>query len=241
MIFCFSGTGNSRWIAQQLAEKTNDETCDIVGLHQPPSLQEQSHVGFVFPIYAWGAAEPMLRFLAALPHTDAFTYAVCTCGADAGKAMKKLSALYPLSSCYSIAMPSNYIVGGDVESEAVIRAKLTAAKEQTTQIAAEILQNQPVYRVHEGSFAALKSGAVTGAFNKYARNTKPFCVTAQCNGCGLCARDCPAKTITLTDGRPVWGEKCYQCLRCINLCPQKAIEYGKATETRGRYQLSRYL
>lgn len=37
-----------------------------------------------------------------------------------------------------------------------------------------------------------------------------------------------------------WGEKCYQCTSCINRCPTKAIEYGKATSARGRYQFKEY-
>ena len=31
------------------------------------------------------------------------------------------------------------------------------------------------------------------------------------------------------------------CLRCINECPEVAIQYGKATRTRSRYSIERYL
>lgn len=56
---------------------------------------------------------------------------------------------------------------------------------------------------------------------------------------GDCAQHCPA-AIAMTGGKPVWGQRCYQCLRCINECPQRAIQYSKATASRGRYTISRY-
>jgi len=241
MIFYFSGTGNSRWAARQLAERTGDEALDIIGLKDVPDLTGQERVGLVFPIYAWGAAQPMRDFAARLPKTEAFTYGVCTCGANAGAAMKKLSALWRLDSCYSVVMPSNYILGEDVEPEDVIRRKLADARTELERIAEETARRQRVYRVTEGPAPGLRSGLICGAFNRFARSTRPFHVTAECVGCGQCARECPAGTIRMEDGRPVWGEKCWQCMRCIHGCPQRAIQYGEKTESRSRYVLEKYL
>jgi len=174
---------------------------DIIALKEVPNLDQQKRIGFVFPIYAWGIAEPMLTFAKKLPQTNAFTYGVCTCGADAGVAKKKLSKLYQLESCYSVAMPSNYIVGSDVEDEGIIHKKIADAKIESQRIASEILQSEKVYRVNEGSLALLKSNLACMGFNKFGRNTKPFYATEQCNGCGLCAKNCPMSTIILVDGK----------------------------------------
>ena len=38
------------------------------------------------------------------------------------------------------------------------------------------------------------------------------------------------------NGKPSWGEHCTQCLACINLCPVKAIQCGKGTQSKGRYK-----
>lgn len=87
----------------------------------------------------------------------------------------------------------------------------------------------------------LKS-AINKAFNKFGRTTKPFYVDKnKCISCGKCSKICPTSCITLTNGYPTWGEKCYQCLRCINYCPKEAIQYGKSTEKRGRYNIEKYL
>lgn len=241
MIFYFSGTGNSRWAAQQIATLTGDEARDISRLDKAPDLKNEKQVGLVFPIYAWGAPEPMVAFVKTLAKTDVFTFAVCTCGSEAGHAMKKLAALYPISSSYSLVMPNNYILGADVDDPQTVRQKIDAARQGIQKMAPEILRREKVYRVEEGSHGRLKSGAVNFGFNRFARSTKAFYASDACNGCGLCAQNCPAATIVLVNGKPVWGQRCYQCLRCIHQCPQRAIQYGKATETRGRYTIDMYL
>lgn len=241
MIFYFSGTGNSRWIAENLADCTAEMTADISKLTKVPDLSKEKMIGLVFPIYAWGIPEPMLSFAKKLRKTDAFTFGVCTCGADAGIAMKLLSKIYPLDSSYSVVMPNNYVIGSELEDRETVLQKLDRAKEELQFITKELLQKKKVYRVTEGSMAFLKSAFINKGFNKLARTTKPFYVTDKCNGCNLCVRNCPADTIRLDNGKPVWNQKCYQCLRCINECPQTAIQYGTNTEKRGRYTIQKYL
>ena len=240
MIFYFSGTGNSRWAAKQIAALTRDEARDLSRLSTRPDLTGESRIGLVFPIYAWGVPEPVLAFAGSLGKPDAFTFAVCTCGEEAGYAMKKLAGGFPLQSSYSLVMPNNYIIGADVDSEQTARRKIREAAQEIRQIAREVTECKPVYRVTEGSLAALKSGPINTGFNRFARSTKSFYATDACVGCGLCAQNCPAGTITLVNGRPVWGKRCYQCLRCLHECPQRAIQYGKGTEKRGRYTIEQY-
>ena len=241
MIFYFSGTGNSAWAARQLARLTGDEACDITTLNQLPDLDSARQIGFVFPVYAWGAPEIMADFAKKLPKVQSFTFGICTCGGNAGLTMKRFSRLYPLSSSYSLLMPNNYILGSDTDDKDEIRQKITAARAELERISGEIRRQEKVYRVHEGAMAGLKSGLVNFGFNRFARSAKPFFAEDICNGCGLCVRNCPAHAITLQDGKPVWAAQCYQCLRCINECPQQAIQYGKSTAGRRRYTIRGYL
>lgn len=240
MIYYFSGTGNSKWVAEQLADKTNDVAANITKLSTLPSLDNQV-VGIVFPIYAWGAPEPVLNFARKLVAKPAFTFGVCTCGAEAGNAMEKLSAIFHLDSSYSISLPSNYVMGAEVESEESIASKIANAKIRLDRIAAQINARQPITDVNKGKFPWFMSSMVNFGFNVASRSTKPFFVTDKCISCGQCAEDCPAGTITMVNGKPVWGKKCYQCTACINCCPTRAIEYGKGTAIRGRYQFKDYL
>lgn len=241
MIFYFSGTGNSAWVAGQLARLTGDEAYDITNLNELPDMANAKQIGFVFPVYAWGAPEIMLDFAKKLPKPQAFTFGVCTCGGDAGLTMKQFSKLYSLSSCYSLLMPNNYIIGSDTDDEGEILQKITAAREELERMAQELRRQERVYRVHEGALAGVKSHLVNFGFNKFARSAKAFFAEDRCNGCGQCARNCPASAISLRNGKPVWAAQCFQCLRCINECPQQAIQYGTSTAGRRRYTIRAYL
>ena len=39
----------------------------------------------------------------------------------------------------------------------------------------------------------------------------------------------------MSDGKIEWQHMCEQCLRCLHWCPEKAIQFGKKTQNRGRY------
>lgn len=240
MIYYFSGTGNSKWAAERLAELLGDQAKDIMKERVPQAQREQV-IGLVFPIYAWGVCEPMLSFVKQMIKTEAFVFALGTCGEDCGKAMNQLLKAYPADSCYSIAMPSNYVIAEELESRDVIEQKMTAARSQLQTIAEEVMHREKTYRVHEGKHAAMKTVLINPLFKRFARTVKPFCADERCNGCGWCAAACPASVIQMEQDRPRWSEGCFQCLRCLNGCPQKAIQYGKKSKNTGRYRIEEYL
>lgn len=241
MIFYFSGTGNSAWCAKQLAHLIDDQAYDITTLTEIPDIQNAKQIGFVFPVYAWNTPAPMTEFAKKLEHIKTFTFGVCTCGSEAGKTMQHFSKIYPLDSSYSLVMPNNYIIGADIENENVILEKIDIARKELKKISQEILQHKRGYHVLEGSWAKLKSNLVNVGFNTFARSTKPFWTTAACNQCGICAENCPAFAITLSEKGPIWKKTCFQCMRCLNACPNQAIQYGKSTEGKGRYIIQHYL
>ena len=63
-----------------------------------------------------------------------------------------------------------------------------------------------------------------------------FFATDACTGCGFCVEACPLNNIRLNDGKPVWGKNCTHCMACICGCPTEAIEYGKRSKGKPRYQ-----
>lgn len=48
-------------------------------------------------------------------------------------------------------------------------------------------------------------------------------VAGSCKRCGLCTSACPVKNITLSDSRPVMGDKCIKCFICVEICPDGVL------------------
>ena len=86
----------------------------------------------------------------------------------------------------------------------------------------------------------LKSGPVNAFFYRFVIKAGPFRSTSACVGCGKCAAVCVENNIRLRDGRPVWGDRCTHCMACICGCPAGAIEYGRASRGKPRYQCPEY-
>lgn len=241
MIYYFSGTGNSKWIAQELARLTGDEAQSIAKLlNDGPTTVfagENAPIGVVFPVYAWGAPLIVEQFCKQIKlASGAYPYVVCTCGDETGKAIVRLKKIFAYQAAWSVKMPNNYIAGFDVDSPELERKKISEASERVKRIAEAVLARTSVYDVYEGPSAGLKTALVRPMFNRFARATSRFSVDESCNNCGLCARICPIHAIQLKDGKPVWVKKdCTQCMGCINRCPQRAIQLGAGTRDRGRY------
>lgn len=243
MILYFSGTGNSRWVAREIALATGDRALDIMEAEFTPNLDVEERIGIVFPVYAWGIPEPMIEFLDAVRMPDgAFLYGVCTYGAEAGLSMRDLARIVPLDSSYGIEMPNSYIASSGFEPPSMIRKKVENARKAVALISSEVLERRSTSRVNPGSFPFFKSRIANKGFNRFSRSTEPFRASEGCVSCGLCARRCPSRCIEMDGRRPIWkNAECFHCFRCVNSCPQAAIEYGKATEGKARYSIERVL
>ena len=249
MIYYFSGTGNSYAAAKYLAEGLGENLMDIAvavkeGAYEH-KLEKDEKLGFVFPVYAWAPPRIVTEFVKNLElyySGDPYIFAVCTCGASAGKTMDIFEKALEehglvLDSGFSLVMPDNCITLFEVDSEEEISEKFEKAEKTLQNILRAIrLDWSDFFRVKRGKFSGILSGLVNPAFAMGAMKTKPFYVTDACIGCGLCEKICTSGCIEMTAGRPVWTEdRCNMCLACINRCPAKAIQYGKKTAKRGRY------
>ena len=251
MIFYFTGTGNSLWVAKALAVALREPLVSIAEQLQTGKeelicpLREDEKILFVYPVHSWGPSIPVTRFVSRLKLTgyaEQPVYSVCTCGDECGYTAdmlaKRLAARgIKQTAAYSVIMPNNYILmaGFNVDSKDVEEQKLKEAPAQVEAIAEAICRHQNVNLYKKGSMPFLKSYFVYPLFANFATGRNSFRATNACISCGLCEKICPTGTISLVDGKPVWANTCVQCVACIHRCPVRAIEYGKETVKKGRY------
>lgn len=240
MIYYFSGTGNSRHAAKVIAESLGDTATDIVEVMKNGSFgsAEDEVTGFVFPVYFWGLPEIIKRF-ASMPEVKKslgkYVFAVITCGANTGDADKMLAKALgrKLDYSYSLRMPDNYVVMYDPCTKEKAQKFLRHADKELVSVCDD-LKNRKCSR-GGSTDGGIKSAFVYMLYNPF-RKTSKFRADEKCISCGLCEKVCPDNVIRIENGKPVWTEnKCQHCTACINRCPKAAIQYGKGTEKRRRY------
>jgi ferredoxin len=249
MIFYFSGTGNSLFAAKNAAKHNKDELISISSAVNSGEsfyeyeLKDNEMIGFVFPVYAWAPPKMVLEFIENLKfknYNNNYTFSIAVCGDNIGNTMEVLTEHLKkkgmdLNSGFSVKMPNNYIILGNVDSKELEKQKLLEADENLESIN-KILEQRisGVYQIEKGPLPWFLTGVISPIFNKNAVNTRKFHVNDNCNGCGICEKVCNSGTINVEE-KPRWGWNCTQCLACIHYCPQKAIQYGKSTAGKGRY------
>lgn len=116
IIYYFTGTGNSLSIAKTIAENTNAELIGISNaLKNPRPIPKDAAVGIIYPLYAGGLPNIVVRFLQSINLSNAgYLFFVATEGGKMGAPTSQVTRLskvagHPVDSSWWIQMPDNYI------------------------------------------------------------------------------------------------------------------------------------
>lgn len=243
MILYFSGTGNSRRVAETLHTLLDEQVfCMEHSYNDLPPLADDESLGIVFPVYAWGVPKIVTDFLANVNVGDRYVWAVMTCGDDMGYADNVLEKIIrrKVNAAFSVQMPNTYVClpGFDVDAPELAEKKQLETAERLPSIAERIKTRATCRELTRGGAAWVKTYVLRPLFNKFLVTDKYFKTSADCNACGLCAKRCPVGDIELCDARPSWRhQNCTGCLRCYHNCPKRAIEWGAYTKRKGQSKL----
>jgi len=235
MIFVFSGTGNSLYLAEELSRYLGDEIINLnhqLKTDSQPNLQEADRLIVVMPTYAWRIPRIASDYLKALTFPPKLkTYFVLNCGDRIGNAAyynEKLCQELGLDymGTKKVVMPENFLAMFAIPSEERADRIIRQATRRIGQVAEEISTGQSFSPQQAGLVDKAMSGVVNSLFYTFIVSGRRFTVDDSCVSCERCTEICPLNNISMVEGKPVWGKNCTFCMACIAHCPTEAIEAG---------------
>jgi Pyruvate/2-oxoacid:ferredoxin oxidoreductase delta subunit len=248
IIFYFSGTGNSKNVAQWISSaalKHNIESSisNIVAFDGNSKIPVpiDSLIVFVSPVHGFNYPPVMLRFIARFPKGNNKVVLMDTrAGMLIGKynlpgisgAAFLFSSLilklkgYSIAGMKSVDLPSNWISLHPGLNEKTVKYLHEKHKARVIDFGEKILSGKQIYiPFHEFILDCLISPISVGYyFVGRFLFAKTFYASGDCNNCDLCLKNCPVKAIIKIDNRPFWTFRCESCMRCMSTCPKRSIE-----------------
>lgn len=225
MVFYFTATGNSLYVAKQLDE--NPISIPQILKQSSLSFTDES-IGIVFPIYAGRAPKIVLDFLKKATIKTEYLYFIGTYGNSDSAICKTLPeecAKLGIQIDYinTISMVDNYLPVFDMEQEIKVDKGI---EQKITEIIAELSAKKKFIPKPTAQGLRLAKQVWTMEKLKLMVNdgSQLKIDTKRCIGCGICKQVCPVDNIIIGSGIAVRrNAKCEYCLACAHHCPQKAI------------------
>lgn len=251
MILYFSATGNTEYIAKELAKRLDDDCINLLD-----RIKNQDHTllhsekPFIIcaPVYVC----EMPRFMSSYLKKQTFSgnknvYFIFTSGGYCGisgtlaKSMFKKKKMHYLGHA-EFKMPRNYVANTTYPmlSCEEIKERIQLSGQKIDSVVSDIQAGRKLTARHVYLFEILVTLPFNPVWSKYKLRAKDFYTTDKCISCGKCAKLCPLNNITIKDHKPVWNDNCSHCMACIGNCPTEAIEYGNITQTKDKYNFGKY-
>ena len=205
MIFWFSGTGNSKYAAQRMAEALNEPMLcmnDRIKAHDTAAVETGERLVIVTPTYAWRIPRLVRDWLLQTELRGARqAWFVMTCGSEIGSADRYNRELCRVKglSCMGtaqIVMPENYIAMFGVPQADEARRIVAKAEPDIDRAIAALREGLPFPPTRNNLYDRLMSGPVNPIFYACFVKDRAFTAGPACTGCGLCAKRCPTNNIS---------------------------------------------
>jgi len=241
-IYYFSGTGNTLWSAEKIAEKINGDY-ELINIGEEAykntaqTVLEADAIVILFPAYAYGAPVLVRNFIKRAVIKTSHIGVFVTFGTSPGGALAEIARILKKKNAavaYYGRIPAveNYIAIFGPQKEKTIQKRLELQRKATDEAISAVTQRLSnrinTFRPLSAFVALLFSMGVKIFYRWYK-------VTDACNGCGICEKTCPVSAISIQNGKPTFSKKCEHCNGCLNWCPKNAILFGRIKESTPRY------
>ena len=251
MVLYFSATGNTEFIAKEIAKRLDDECINLLDRFKTQDhsvLHSEKPFVICAPVYVC----EMPRFMSKYLKEQTFSgsrdvYCIFTSGGYCGisgvlaKAIfKKKNMIYHGHAEFK--MPRNYVASDayDMLSKEETEERIRGSYQLLDGVAADIKSGSNLAARHVFLFETIITVPFNPVWCKFKLLAKDFYATQACIGCGTCVKLCPLNNIKLENKVPVWSDQCTHCMACISNCPTDAIEYGTITQKKEPYTFKKY-
>ena len=228
MIIYFSGTGNSLAVARHISVATNDQVMPLTEAVRA-DLTSEGRIGLVYPSYDFNAPPAVRSLVPRLRiNKQAYVFIIIPCGAQAGNSIWSVRRQLrekgiDVSYSHKIRVPDNsaIIFGRNPNDQ---EWKFSRFADRLATITADVQAERK--GLHFAWWSPLAWVIGTERMEQWMLRTfRPSVNEEKCIGCGICARVCPMRNITVDEKAGI-GPHCTACLACLHACPQQAVEVG---------------
>ena len=246
LMLYFSGTGNSKYIAQLFCQNM-DALCHSIeeDIDFEPLIASEETIGFCYPIYGSRVPRPMREF--AVKHMQGLQnkklIIFCTQIFFSGDGARAFTDIFPPGFAKVVyaehfRMPNNVcnLFLTPLSSEKRIQTYLTKAH-RNMQAVCDDIKKEKIKRCGFNPISRAL-GLIQGSFlpGIEKRALGKVWINETCNHCLLCVSICPMQNFESKNGTITTKHNCAICYRCINKCPQKAISVFLRGKVKRQYQ-----
>lgn len=225
MVFYFTGTGNSLYVAKKIEK----DPVSIPQVMQGAAMEfTGDSIGVVAPVYGHEVPAMVKEFLKKAHFHTSYFYMILTYGNRHGGAAELAAQL--CRSCgiqvkyiHLVHMADNWLPSFDMEEQKRLDKKeeqqIEKILKDLEERKEEISEVTPEDRAAHREFLSHMEQMPADAWQHLLR------ITDACVGCGICERVCPSGSIHVKDGKAVHiPGNCQTCLACAHACPEKAVQ-----------------
>lgn len=236
MIFYFTATGNSLYVAKRIGK----EPISIPQVIGNRSDYSDDKIGIVCPVYCGEIPHIVKEFLKTSKFTAEYMFLILTYGMSASDCpeftyneFKNLGIAFDYID--TVHCVDNYLPAFDMAQEQKINKQTDAQIECIAENIRSMKRNIPASTAQDRKLH--KRVAFLNKLIPSLNNGKMIEITNSCLGCGVCKTVCPVGNIEISGGKAQRrSPRCEYCLACVHACPQKAIFIKHERNRNERYK-----